>query len=127
LALDVGDDQQLSQRISQSEMERSGSGRTVSGVAFVAVDRAPSAPRIPLAEPEPSAVSPAPPNEAPSLVRRLLPGMVLIMLSIALTVAAATSGSALSLGPIRGTWIAVVLLACGAGVIIYRLIQQQRE
>jgi serine/threonine-protein kinase len=62
----------------------------------------------------------------PSLARRLLPGVILLLLSIIVTLAdqayAASSGEVFALGPLRAGWIGAGLMASGIGLIIYKLL-----
>jgi serine/threonine-protein kinase len=62
--------------------------------------------------------------EPPSLVRRLMPGLVLVGLSIALTLFdqayAASSGTLFSIGPVRAPWLAALLMIGGIGIGAYR-------
>jgi serine/threonine-protein kinase len=66
------------------------------------------------------------PSVPPTLARRLAPGVSLAGASVLLTLLdrlyAATSGEVFSLGPIRTTWIAAVLLAAGVGLVGLRLV-----
>jgi len=62
--------------------------------------------------------------EPVSLVRRLLPGLVLVGLSILLTLFdqayAASSGTLFSIGPVRAPWLAALLMIGGIGIGAYR-------
>jgi eukaryotic-like serine/threonine-protein kinase len=79
------------------------------------------------------AALPAPPPQAPReqpLGRRLLPGIILVALSVLITIAdqsyAASTGEVFSLGPVRSTWIAVLSMVGGVAIIIQRVIQHQK-
>jgi hypothetical protein len=56
-----------------------------------------------------------------SLVRRLAPGIVLLCASIVLTIVdqtyAGSSGEVLTLGPLRATWLAALLMLAGVTVL----------
>lgn len=86
-----------------------------------------SAPNYPLPElpPLPRAA------EEQSVVRRVLPGAILVFLSIIVTLAdqwyAASSGEVFSLGPIRATWVAGLAMLGGVVLIAIRLIPSNRS
>ncbi len=76
--------------------------------------------------------APLPPLEPePSIVRRLLPGALLVLVSVLLTLAdqwyAASSGEVFSLGPVRATWIAGVTMLAGVVLIALRLIPRHHN
>ena len=76
--------------------------------------------------------APLPPLEPePSIVRRLLPGAILVLVSVLLTLAdqwyAASSGEVFSLGPVRATWIAGVTMLGGVVLIALRLIPRHHN
>jgi eukaryotic-like serine/threonine-protein kinase len=70
------------------------------------------------------------PSDPPSVAKRVAPGAVLVLLSILVTFGgqmyAASSGEVFSLGPIRATWIAGLLMLVGVVLIAIRLIPGQR-
>jgi serine/threonine protein kinase len=95
-------------------------------------------PSPPLAEEPPKAESPAPPSESgtvvprvhalespPTTTRRLLVPAVLVLVGIAITLAdglyASSTGEIFSLGPVRPTWIAALLVLGGIAWAIHRL------
>ena len=65
-----------------------------------------------------------------NVVRRVLPGAILVLASILMTLAdqwyAASSGEVFSLGPVRATWIAGLFMLGGVVLIAVRLIPSQR-
>lgn len=67
----------------------------------------------------------------PSLLRRVLPGAVLVFMSILVTLGdqwyAASSGEVFSLGPVRATWIAGLAMLGGVVWIAIRLIPSNRS
>ncbi|HVJ16399.1 MAG TPA: protein kinase [Polyangiaceae bacterium] len=64
-----------------------------------------------------------PPAEQ-TMFRRMLPGLILVGLSIVITIAdqaySAATTEMFTLGPLRATWIAAVLLFAGLGLLAYR-------
>jgi len=62
----------------------------------------------------------------PSLVRRIAPGAGLLVASILLTLVdqavASSSGSVLSLGPLKASWVAGFLMVAGVILLVYRLL-----
>jgi hypothetical protein len=66
-----------------------------------------------------------PPEEQP-LLRRMLPGLILVGLSILITLAdqaySAATTEMFRLGSLRATWIAAVLLFVGLGLVAYRAV-----
>ena len=84
-----------------------------------------SAPPMPL-PPPPGAFA-----AEPTIVSRVLPGAVLVVLSILVTLGdqwyAASSGEVFSLGPIRATWIAGLFMLAGVVLIAIRLIPANRS
>jgi hypothetical protein len=72
------------------------------------------------------AVRPAAPREASSVVRRLVPGAVLLVLSIILPIVdqtyASAYGEVLRIGPLRVAWLAGAFMLAGIGLIIYKLL-----
>ncbi|MCC6897954.1 MAG: protein kinase [Polyangiaceae bacterium] len=72
---------------------------------------------------------PLPPEQ--TVVRRVLPGAILVLVSIIVTLAdqwyAASSGELFTLGPVRATWIAGVAMLGGVVLIAVRLIPSSRS
>lgn len=105
------------------------SARTASGAHHPAVGSASVSGTHPALGPV-SVPSPAPTAE-PGIMRRLLPGIVMVVLSIIVTLVdqayAAASGEVFALGPVRTTWIAGVVMIAGVSLIIHRLIQHQKH
>jgi hypothetical protein len=66
----------------------------------------------------------------PTVVRKLLPGAILVLLSIVVTLGdqwyAASSGELLNLGPLRATWIAGVCMLAGVVLLAIRMIPSSR-
>jgi hypothetical protein len=64
------------------------------------------------------------PPEEQTMLRRVLPGLILVALSIVVTIAdqaySAATTEMFTLGSLRATWIAAVLLFAGLGLIAYR-------
>lgn len=62
----------------------------------------------------------------PTLLRRVLPGAALLLASIVLTLVdqafASSSGSVLSLGPLKASWVAGFLMVAGVILLVYRLL-----
>jgi serine/threonine-protein kinase len=62
----------------------------------------------------------------PSLVQKLAPGAALIGASILLTIIdqaySAATGEMFTVGPLRATWIAGILLLGGLGLLVYRML-----
>jgi hypothetical protein len=114
-----------------------GSARSISGTGFAAIGsrgRLSSGPH-PVAEADAAGSAAPAPREAQRapekpLVRRLVPGIVLVVLSVLITIAdqayAASTGEVFSLGPVRTTWIAALCMVAGVAIIVRRLIQQQK-
>jgi hypothetical protein len=77
--------------------------------------------------PRPS-VSSAPP---PTLARRLAPGVAMAASSVVLTVLdhvyASLSGEVFSIGPLRTTWIAGLLLLGGVGFVAMRFVADRQD
>jgi serine/threonine protein kinase len=71
------------------------------------------------------------PSKPPSLVRTLAPGLALAAGSVVLTlldhVYASMSGEVFSLGPLRTTWIAALLLAGGVALVAMRLVALRQD
>ena len=82
----------------------------------------------PAAMPRTSAPAPVP---TPTLARRLAPGVAMAAASVLLTVLdhvyASVSGEVFSIGPLRTTWIAVLLLVGGLGLVGMRLVELRQE
>jgi len=79
-----------------------------------------------------AALPPLPPLPAEhGIVRRVVPGAVLVLLSIIVTLGdqwyAASSGEVFSLGPVRATWIAGLAMLGGVVWIAVRLIPSSRS
>ena len=70
--------------------------------------------------------SPAPSHPEPSWARRLTPGLALAGASIGVTVLdriyAAVSGEVFSLGPLRTSWLAAVLLLAGVALVMRQVL-----
>lgn len=89
--------------------------------------------------PAPAAPLPAPvamprrsvPSAPPPLARRLLPGIAMAAASVVLTLLdhlyASVSGEVFSIGPLRTTWIAVLLLVGGVGLVAVRLVTLRQD
>jgi serine/threonine-protein kinase len=103
-----------------------GDGAFPTGAAPLSLE--PPAERLspPAAMPRPSV-----PSAPPTLVRRLAPGVALAAGSVFLTILdhvyASFSGEVFSLGPLRTTWIAGLLLLGGVGLIAVRLVFQNQD
>ena len=73
----------------------------------------------------------APPSAPPTLARRLFPGVAMAAGSVVLTlldhVYASYSGEVFSLGPLRTTWIAALLLIGGLGLVAVRLVALRQD
>jgi serine/threonine-protein kinase len=92
--------------------------------------------QVPAADPAPL---PAPvamprrpvPSAPPTLARRLLPGIAMAAASVLLTlldhIYASFSGEVFSIGPLRTTWIAVLLLVGGVGLVAVRLVAIKQD
>jgi hypothetical protein len=80
-----------------------------------------------VASQHPQAPTPVP---EPTIARKLMPGIVLVVASIVITLAdqayAASSGEVFAIGPVRTTWVAGLSMVVGVGLIIHRLIQHQK-
>jgi serine/threonine-protein kinase len=148
LALDVDNDPALAHRISRPEIDVAATApadpaaraRVASGshpIAPVASTPPRSAisgahPAVSISNPPTPALHsmPAAPQPEPTILRRLAPGMSLVALSIVVTLAdqayAAATGEIFALGPVRTMWISALLMVGGVGIIIHRLIQQQK-
>ncbi len=67
--------------------------------------------------------------EAPSLLQKVLPGAALIGASVLLTVVdqaySAATGEMFTLGPLRATWIAGLLLLAGLALSVYRMLPRE--
>jgi hypothetical protein len=72
----------------------------------------------------------SPQNHEANWVSRAAPGLALLGLSIAVTLAdqayAASAGEVFALGPLRGLWIAVVFLLSGLGWLAYEFALKRR-
>jgi len=86
-----------------------------------------SSPQVPLAGFRVPEFDAAP---EPTLLRRIVPGASLVLLSILVTLGdqmyAASSGELFTLGPVRATWIAGLLMVTGVVLIAVRLIPGHR-
>jgi eukaryotic-like serine/threonine-protein kinase len=73
--------------------------------------------------PRPVVNSPSPQNHEANWMSRAAPGLTLLGLSIVVTLAdqayAASAGEVFSLGPLRGSWLAVLFLLSGLGWLTY--------
>jgi hypothetical protein len=67
--------------------------------------------------------------EEPTLLQKALPGAALIGASILLTIVdqaySAATGEMFTLGPLRATWIAGLLLLAGLGLLVYRMLPRE--
>jgi hypothetical protein len=70
-------------------------------------------------------------SSPPTLARRLVPGIAMAAASVVLTlldhVYASYSGEVFSLGPLRTTWIAALLLVGGLGLVAMRLVAARED
>jgi serine/threonine-protein kinase len=71
------------------------------------------------------------PSSPPTLARRLAPGIAMAAGSVVLTlldhVYASFSGEVFSIGPLRTTWIAALLLVGGLGLVAVRLVALRHD
>jgi len=71
------------------------------------------------------------PSAPPTLARRLAPGVAMAAASVLLTlldhVYASVSGEVFSIGPLRTTWIAALLLLGGVGLVAMRLVEMRQD
>jgi len=71
------------------------------------------------------------PSAPPTLMRRLAPGVAMAASSVLLTlldhVYASISGEVFSIGPLRTTWIAALLLVGGIGHVAVRLVEMRQD
>jgi hypothetical protein len=71
------------------------------------------------------------PSAPPTLTRRLAPGVAMAAASVLLTlldhVYASFSGEVFSIGPLRTTWIAALLLLGGIGLVAMRLVELRQH
>jgi len=71
------------------------------------------------------------PSAPPTLARQLAPGIAMATASVVLTVLdhvyASVSGEVFSIGPLRTTWIAVLLLVGGLGLVAMRLVALRQD
>jgi serine/threonine-protein kinase len=113
---------------------------TSNPAAFPSISLEPPSGRAPGPAQAPAAGSlPAPismprrpvPSAPPTLARRLLPGIAMAAASVLLTlldhVYASFSGEVFSIGPLRTTWIAVLLLVGGVGLVAVRLVAIKQD
>ncbi len=142
LALDLPDDDAFARRSAPPSARSSTPPHVVSPPAPPTISAAPISPRaeaVPRHSAPPSLRSthatpksafrpplPELPPEPKTLVQRILPGLILVGASILLTIidqaySAATS-EMLTVGSLRATWIAAILLFIGIGLIGYRLV-----
>jgi hypothetical protein len=67
----------------------------------------------------------------PTLARQLAPGIAMAAASVVLTlldhVYASYSGEVFSIGPLRTTWIAALLLVGGLGLVAVRLVALRQD
>ena len=103
--------------------------RVSSGPPAVAPPRSASTPDGEL----PAVAMPRPPvpSAPPTLARQLAPGVAMAAASVVLTVLdhvyASVSGEVFSIGPLRTTWIAVLLLVGGLGLVAMRLVALRQD
>jgi hypothetical protein len=71
------------------------------------------------------------PSAPPTLARRLAPGIAMAVGSVVLTLLdhlyASVSGEVFAIGPLRTTWIAVLLLVGGVGLVAVRLVTLRQD
>ena len=71
------------------------------------------------------------PSAPPTLARRLAPGVAMAAASVLLTlldhVYASVSGEVFSIGPLRTTWLAALLLLGGVGLVAMRLVEMRQD